>query len=105
VLFRSSITYGGIEYGLCSESEQWRIDAGIAECFALLSNVKLFVLDRMDVLHPADRSSLLNWLIKIAPDHDSILILATLKNPPKGLPEAIRAVWLEEGNQVLEKAA
>ena len=100
-----SITYGGIEYGLCSESEQWRIDAGIAECFSLLSNVKVFVLDRMDVLHPDDRGGLIKWLISVKDQHDSIIILATLKVPPTGMPDCVNAIWLEEGNQVQEKAA
>lgn len=100
------IEYGGIQYGLCSESEQWRIDAALAECFSRLSNVKLFILDRMDVLHPADRSSLLNWLIQIAPHHDSIFVMATLKTPPKGLPAPITPIWLDEGAiQQVEKAA
>lgn len=102
-----NITYGDISYALCSESEQWRVDAAIVEALALLSNVKLFILDRMDVLHPSERANLLRWLLAVAPQHDTIVILATLKEKPAKLPEQIQLVWLDAGGNAsaLEKAA
>jgi energy-coupling factor transporter ATP-binding protein EcfA2 len=99
-----SITYGGISYPLCSESEQWRVDAAIAEALALLSNVKLFVLDRLDVLHPDDRPATLMWLLEVSKSHDSIFVMATLKEEPKGLPAGIQSVWLDAGSKLKEAA-
>lgn len=93
------VSYGGICYGLCSESERWRINAAIVEAMSLLSGTKLFILDRFDVLHPTERSKLLGWILKVAPEHDSIIIMATLKNEPTGMPDAIQTVWLNEGGE------
>lgn len=97
-----SIEYGGLPYGLCSESEQWRIDAAVSEALSYLSGVKFFVLDRMDVLHPEGRVACIKWLQQAQEDHDSIIILATLKSPPE-VP-GIQCEWLEEGGQ-LRRAA
>lgn len=98
-----SVTFGGIPYDLCSESEQWRIDAAITECLSLMSGAKFFVLDRMDVLHPDERTTLIKWLLSIADQHDSIIVLATLKTRPAGLPDNIQTFWLEAGGQIAQR--
>jgi chromosome segregation ATPase len=99
-----SITYDGTPYNLCSESEKWRVDCAIAEAISLLSEVGFFVLDRMDVLHPEERIHLIQWLLSIKAKHDSIIIMATLKTKPTGMPkEYITALWLTEGGE-LERA-
>jgi hypothetical protein len=100
-----SLSYDGIPYGLCSESEQWRIDTAIVEAFALLSGVKLFIIDRFDVLHPADRGGVINWLVRVSGQHDTIILLGTLKNPPTGLPETIQTIWLDDGGEIRSEAA
>ena len=92
-----TITYNNMPYGLCSESEQWRLDAAIAEAISGLSEVGMFVLDRMDVLHPEERVKLIGWLLRIKGRHDSIFVMATLKTKPGGMPEAINTQWITEG--------
>lgn len=99
------ISYGGITYGLCSESEKWRVDAAIAEAFSGMSGVKLFALDRLDVLHPDDRGPTLSWLISVSNRHDTILVMATLKKAvPADFSPAVMSVWLEQGGEVREAA-
>ena len=67
-----TVTADGRAYALLSESEQWRADAMLAATIARLSDVRLLVLDRFDVLDQQGRL-------------------------PTGLPESTRAVWIEGG--------
>lgn len=100
-----SISYRDIPYTMCSESERWRTDTAIAETISALSGAKFFVLDRMDVLHPEERVALIQWLLRIKGEHDSIVVMATLKDRPNGMPEGIQSVWLNNGGSTLENAA
>lgn len=86
-------------YALLSESEQWRVDAMLAEAVSFLSGVKLLVLDRFDVLDLQGRAELLEWLdiLASAGDVDTALIFGTLKQPPANLPASATAVWIEAG--------
>lgn len=89
------IVYEGRPYSLCSESEQWRIDAAIAEALAFVSGIKLFALDRMDILSPSERGTFIKWIKDVKDDHDSILVMATLKTEPK-VPYGFTSIWLGE---------
>lgn len=51
------ITIGGRAYALGSESVCWRADAAIADAVAVLSGVKVLVIDRMDVLDLPNRAT------------------------------------------------
>lgn len=86
-------------YALLSESEKWRADAMIAEAIAHLSDVRLLVLDRFDVLDLKGREDLLVWLDILAQDGeiDTALIFGTLKGLPAQLPETVEAFWLDNG--------
>jgi RNase P/RNase MRP subunit p29 len=86
-------------YQLLSESEKWRTDAMIAESIAQISDIRVLMLDRMDVLEPARRPELLLWLDEVvqAGGLESILLFATLKAPPTGLPPSIETIWIEQG--------
>lgn len=86
-------------YALLSESEKWRADAMIAEAIAHLSDVRLLVLDRFDVLDLKGREDLLVWLDILAQDGeiDTALIFGTLKGLPAQLPETVEAFWIDNG--------
>lgn len=103
------IAAGGRAYALLSESEQWRVDAMIAETIAHLSGEKLLVLDRVDVLDLPGRDDLLFWLDGMAEagEIETCLLFATLKALPMKLPDSIEAVWLDGGvaNGKLKEAA
>lgn len=96
-----SITGGGRDYRLLSESEQWRVDAMVAEAIAHLSGARLLVLDRFDVLEPAARGVLLGWLDVLADmgELDTALVFGTLKAAPdaKTLPPTVAAHWIDRG--------
>jgi len=94
-----SITAGGRDYRLLSESERWRTDAMLAEAIANISGVRLLVLDRFDVLDLTNRSRLLGWLDALADtsEIDTALVFGTLKALPATLPPTIAAHWIENG--------
>ena len=86
-------------FGLQSESSQWRAQATIAEAISMISEVGLLVLDRIDVLDLANRGKLIKWLIGVAKAHNNIILIGTLKEPPK-LPPTVKVHWLENGEEV-----
>jgi len=86
-------------FGLQSESSQWRAQTAIVEAISVISEVGLLVLDRMDVLDLANRGKLMKWLISVAKEHNNILLIGTLKEPPK-LPDSVKVHWLENGEEV-----
>ncbi|VWC80803.1 DNA repair protein [Burkholderia contaminans] len=89
----------GRAYALLSESERWRVDAHIAAAISHFSGLKLLVLDRADVLVGPERDRLLYWLDDLAYSDqiDTALVFMSLKTAPGGLPEAIEAFWVEDG--------
>lgn len=103
-----SITGGTHDYALLSESEQWRADAMLAEAIAHLSELKLLVLDRFDVLDLSGRGELIEWLDTLTDSNqlDSALIFGTLKSAPSGLSDSIESFWIDAGSiQKLKQAA
>ena len=101
-----SVTYGGRPLSLCSESEQWRAHALLAEAISHVSGIKFFCLDRVDVLDLASRSELLAWLDTLAAEGelDTALLFATLKAAPARLPDTMQALWIENGVAVAQAA-
>ena len=92
------ITADGRAYGLLSESEQWRTDTLLALMIAQLSDLKLVVLDRFDVLDLVGRSQLLDLLCDLAEGGalDSAVVCGTMK---KAMPsdDLIGSFWIENG--------
>ena len=104
-----AITYGGRQYSLISESEQWRADAMVAEAIASQSNWRLLLLDRFDCLDLQGRSDLIAWMDVLADagEVDSVFLFGTLKAEPTGLPVSIGTHWIDSGMaaQPLKEAA
>lgn len=104
-----AITYGGRQYILISESEQWRADAMLAEAIASQSSWRLLLLDRFDCLDLQGRSDLIAWLDVLADagEVDSVFLFGTLKAEPTGLPASIGTHWIDSGMaaQPLKEAA
>lgn len=94
-----AITADGRPYALLSKSEKWRVDAIIAEAIAQLSEVRILMLDEVDILELSARAELLFWLSDRAYDGglNNVLLFGTLKKVPTGLPDNIEAIWLENG--------
>jgi len=94
----SQITLDGREYELCSESQQWIVDAMIAEAIAYHSGLRLLLLDRMDVLDIPNRGMFIKWLRLVTQDYDTIIVTATLKQAPS--IDFLDSVWIENGRPV-----
>jgi len=86
-------------YNALSESEQWRVDAMIAEAISHISRLGLLVLDRFDMLDLKGRDDLVAWLDILAQDGEieTALIFGTMKSLPSGLPATVSAYWIESG--------
>ena len=102
-----TVTMGGRDYRLLSESEQWRADAMLAEAIAHVSGARLLVLDRFDLLDLPDRAQCLEWLdtLGIEGEIDTAIVIGTLKALPTGLSERIGAHWIEAGVSAHARAA
>lgn len=92
------ITANGRPYNLLSESEKWRTDTALTYAISQLSGLKLFVLDRVDVLDTPSRLTLLKWLHALAKatNIDSVIVCGTFKELPK-VPATFSTHWLENG--------
>jgi hypothetical protein len=92
------ITANGRAYALLSESEKWRADTALAYAISQLSGLKLFVLDRVDVLDTHSRLTLLKWLHGLAQSTkiDTVILCGTFKELPK-VPATFSTHWLENG--------
>ncbi len=93
---------GGLRpYEMLSESEQWRVDAMIAEAISHISGLKFLALDRFDCLDTQGREDLIYWLDGLADagEIDTALIFGTLKSKPAAahLPNTVEAFWIENG--------
>lgn len=92
------ITYGGRLYGLCSESAKWRADTMIALAIAQISELKMVVLDRFDVLDIKGRVKLLGMLSKLGKlgAMDTMIMCGTMKALPGNLADhGASGVWVE----------
>lgn len=94
-----SISYGERPYALCSESEQWRANALLAESISYLSGLKMFVLDRADLLDADGWAQLLKWIDTLAyeKDVDTVIVLATTDYEPSDLTDLMQSVRIEAG--------
>jgi hypothetical protein len=81
-----------------SESARWRADASLADAIAQLSGLKMFALDRIDVLDIGNRMACLQWLhgMAIKGEIDSVLLFGTFKERPQ-TPETFNTFWIEGG--------
>ena len=93
------LTVGGRLYNLLSESEKWRADIAMSEMISKVSGLGIFIADRFDVLSLPNRAKCLGWLMKVCENHETIIILGTLKALPEKLPPKVSGLWLEYGKQ------
>lgn len=100
-----SVTYGGRLYGLCSESEKWRADTLLALAIAQISQLRMVVLDRFDVLDMDARKQLLGMLRNLGQMEamDTMIMCGTMKAKMNPVP-GISSVWIENGIAELGEA-
>lgn len=92
-----SIRCDGFTYSMLGESMQWRVDVMLSVAIAILSEIKLILIDRFDVLDGGARAECLNWIYQMTQDKvlDSALLFGTLKEKP-ALPEGAVSYWIGE---------
>lgn len=85
-------------YALLCESEQWRVNAMVAEAISHVSEMYIIVLDRFDVLDIAGRTQLLQWMEHLADTGqiETALLFGTMKSASWNTAQA-RSHWLENG--------
>lgn len=90
------ITYGGRLYGLCSESAKWRADTLIALTIAQISDLKLIVLDRFDVLDVKSRPQMLKMLKELVNlgAMETVITCGTMKEMPASMGPEVTGVWI-----------
>lgn len=95
-----TLTYGGRDYALCSESAKWRFDVMVTLVVAQLSGLKFAVIDRLDVLSLKHRPKLAGLLAKLTElgNLDSVILCGTMKAAPAMPPELhTQSLWIEKG--------
>lgn len=92
------IVYGDRLYGLCSESAKWRADCLLALAIAQISELRLIVVDRFDVLDSRSRPQMLDMFKELARlgAMEVIIACGTMKEMPKAatLGPEVTGVWI-----------
>ncbi len=85
----------GRAYALLSESEQWRVDVAISLAVCGAGGVPLLLIDRLDVIEPANRMPILHWLAGItSAGGPQVIVAATLKAKPA--LQMAQVIWMGE---------
>lgn len=90
------VTSQGRPYGLISESEKWRADTLLAFAIAQLTELRMVVLDRFDVLEPKARGQIIGLVDQLVSmdSVDTVILMGTLKEKPAALPPSFTAAWI-----------
>ncbi|TSA08025.1 MAG: hypothetical protein D4R73_09215 [Deltaproteobacteria bacterium] len=96
-----------ILYPCLSKSARYRAGICFQYVLATLAGARLLMIDEADILDPVNRAQLIDFLLAVRQDFDTVLVFATSDHAdPSPVPE-IRVWWLENGHieQVNEKKA
>lgn len=80
-------------------SKSARFRAGICFQYALatLAGARLLMIDEADILDPLNRAQLIDFLLAVRQDFDTILVFATSEEAQSSQDPEIQVWWLEEG--------
>jgi len=91
------IELSGCPFATLSKSAKFRVGVAFQYVLAKLAGARLLVIDEADLLDPSNRTALIDFLLEIQPDFDTIIIFATSQEAkPSPIPE-IQIWWLESG--------
>ena len=86
---------GHLSTDALSTSERLRVGVALQEGLATLSGLRFLLVDNVDMLDQARRDAFVASVLEMAPDYDSIVLLATLDAPPAVRASAdVRTWWL-----------
>ena len=99
VLTQNLEVYRSSPYACLSKSARYRAGICFQVVLAQLANARLLLIDEVDILDPQNRAQLLDFLLAIRQDFDSILCFATSDHArPSPYPEL--QVWVIIDGQV-----
>lgn len=90
-----AVSWNGFPYKMLGESHQLRVDVMLAVSIAILSGLKLVLLDRADAIVGADRSWLLGWLRDLcdAGTLDTAIVFMAMPKQPEPI-DGVQVHWL-----------
>jgi DNA repair exonuclease SbcCD ATPase subunit len=93
------IELSGSPYVTLSKSAKFRVGVAFQYALAKMAKARLLLIDEADILDPQNRGQLINFLLKIQPDFDYILVFATSDHAdPSPVPEI--QVWCLENGKI-----
>ncbi|MBU4356827.1 MAG: hypothetical protein KJ822_16040, partial [Proteobacteria bacterium] len=91
------IELSGCPFATLSKSAKFRVGVAFQYVLAKLAEARLLIIDEADLLDPSNRTALIDFLLEIQPDFDTIIIFATSQEAkPSPIPE-IQIWWMESG--------
>ena len=97
VLTQDLEVYRSSPYACLSKSARYRAGICFQYVLATLAGARLLMIDEADILDPVNRAQLIDFLLAVRQDFDTILVFATSDHAdPSPVPE-IQVWWLEEG--------
>lgn len=97
VLTQDLEVYRSSPYACLSKSARYRAGIAFQVVLAQLAGARLLLIDEADILDPVNRAQLIDFLLAVRQDFDTILVFATSDHAdPSPVPE-IQVWWLEEG--------
>jgi energy-coupling factor transporter ATP-binding protein EcfA2 len=98
-----ALRYAGRDYDMLSESEQMRADLAMGILLAVKEGAKLFLVDRLDLLHPQAREPVFRTLA--ASGMTVLVAMMAREGKPPALPDLAahklgRSLWLGAGKLI-----
>lgn len=88
---------GATPYALLSKSARYRTGIAFQVVLAQLAEARLLLVDELDILDPLNRANIIEYLLAIHQDFDTIIGFATSDHAdPSPIPE-LQVWWLEGG--------
>lgn len=87
--------FNAMPLALLSESDLWKINVITSIAFALLSEIKLIMVDRLDILVPKDRLGFLKTLNDLG--LNNAICFMSVNEKIKSLPDYIDSFYIENG--------
>ncbi|MFP3866787.1 MAG: hypothetical protein ACLFUU_01320 [Desulfobacteraceae bacterium] len=91
------IELSGAPYTTLSKSAKFRVAVGFQYTLAKLAGARLLMIDEADILDPYNRANLVEFLMGIYQDFDTVLVFATSDNVKPSPSTEIMVWWLEDG--------
>ena len=97
VLTQDLEVYRSSPYACLSKSARYRAGICFQYVLATLAGARLLMIDEADILDPPNRAQLIDFLLAVRQDFDTILCFATSDHAdPSPMPE-MQVWWLEDG--------